>query len=674
MIALYPGAFKPPHRGHFEVVKRLLNGTHKGEVYDIEDYQDAGIKALSPEESKTQKIDKVIIFIGGAERNGLTANDAKKVWDIYKKHLPNVEVIIGDKNPMFSAKDYAKANPNDSFYAITGVRGEEDFKDLKRITTFVNRPNVVGLAVGGPDAQRATNFRKALLSGNLDTVKDFFPEELNREEINNIISMLKQHIISELMSKDLDALFDSWFDKDKIDEGSSGAPIAPTSAIKSSDRAKLVTLYNRIKNQIETPGVKVAFNQDHIRISLENEFAKGDFDFTPYMASILEYMMDQKMKILPLPEVKIKKDIKESADFFGKTAYYDPNIKEVVLYTEGRHPKDVMRSFVHEMVHHMQNLEGRLGNIGTSNTNEDQHLLEIEKEAYLTGNITFRNWEDTQKKKLNEDTKVMAEGKYNALVTYLTNKSIEAIKVALRKKLHHYKEKSFPLNSEEDYNKIKKHIATLYPILIMDIPDKLDKEFQKETDLEFDFELKVMFIKGINRIMKDGGAYKGGFGEDDEWTPAKLELEYVLDPFNFPRDFEELSFEIADVIRHELEHLTQAGDNERGKSFGKDSQFGGDFDTDDEKRLRFKIQKGVEKNGAFKYLTLPSEIDANIQGLYLSAKKRKKQFKDVVHQYLYSFTGRLDKDGDPYLTDQEVEDVKKVWALRLPSLGIKQEL
>jgi len=400
MIALYPGAFKPPHRGHFEVVKRLLNGTHKGEVYDIEDYQDAGIKALSPEESKTQKIDKVIIFIGGAERNGLTANDAKKVWDIYKKHLPNVEVIIGDKNPMFSAKDYAKANPNDSFYAITGVRGEEDFKDLKRITTFVNRPNVVGLAVGGPDTQRATNFRKALLSGNLDTVKDFFPEELNREEINNIISMLKQHIISELMSKDLDALFDSWFDKDKIDEGSSGAPIAPTSAIKSSDRAKLVTLYNRIKNQIETPGVKVAFNQDHIRISLENEFAKGDFDFTPYMASILEYMMDQKMKILPLPEVKIKKDIKESADFFGKTAYYDPNIKEVVLYTEGRHPKDVMRSFVHEMVHHMQNLEGRLGNIGTSNTNEDQHLLEIEKEAYLTGNITFRNWEDTQKKKV----------------------------------------------------------------------------------------------------------------------------------------------------------------------------------------------------------------------------------------------------------------------------------
>jgi hypothetical protein len=104
--------------------------------------------------------------------------------------------------------------------------------------------------------------------------------------------------------------------------------------------------------------------------------------------------MDQGMKITPLPEVKVKKDLVEAEDFFGKTAYYSPNEKEVVLYTQGRHPKDVMRSFVHEMIHHMQNLEGRLGKVNTSNTNEDTELLEIEKEAYLKGNITFRNWED----------------------------------------------------------------------------------------------------------------------------------------------------------------------------------------------------------------------------------------------------------------------------------------
>ena len=59
MIALYPGAFKPPHRGHFEVVKRLLKGNHGGHVYSIDNYQDVGTKALSGEEGKVEKINKV---------------------------------------------------------------------------------------------------------------------------------------------------------------------------------------------------------------------------------------------------------------------------------------------------------------------------------------------------------------------------------------------------------------------------------------------------------------------------------------------------------------------------------------------------------------------------------------------------------------------------------------
>ena len=108
-------------------------------------------------------------------------------------------------------------------------------------------------------------------------------------------------------------------------------------------------------------------------------------------------MIDEGMKVLPLPEIKIRKDEVNAADFFGKTAHYNPKSKEVVLYTEGRHPKDVMRSFTHEMIHHMQNMEGRLGSLSTTNTNEDDHLKEIEEEAYLKGNITFRNWEDNVK-------------------------------------------------------------------------------------------------------------------------------------------------------------------------------------------------------------------------------------------------------------------------------------
>ena len=396
MIALYPGAFKPPHSGHFGVVKSLLDGSHNGKIYGLSDYKDAGSAALKGEKSDIDNIEKVIIFIGGGERNGITAAESKEIWEIYAKHLGNVEIVVGHKNPMLEANQYAKDNPDTKMYAITGIRAEEDFLDLRRISTFKNRENVEGLVIASTNGGiRATNFRKSLLSGNLDDVLDFFPSELSRDEMLTIMGIVKDSIISEQMLERINVLFDDWFEP--VNEGSSGVHVAPQSVVKSEDRHKLITLYNRIRNQVETPGIKVSFHQDHIKVGLEDETYNPNFDFTPYMASLVEYMIDEGLTVQPLPEVKIRRDLAESESFFGKTAYYDPNLKEVVLYVQGRHPKDVMRSFSHEMMHHVQNLEGRLGEIGTSNTNESEHLQEIEKEAYLMGNITFRNWEDKTK-------------------------------------------------------------------------------------------------------------------------------------------------------------------------------------------------------------------------------------------------------------------------------------
>jgi hypothetical protein len=198
-----------------------------------------------------------------------------------------------------------------------------------------------------------------------------------------------------------------------LDEASAGTPISPAAVIKSEDRSKLEHLYNKLQKIVDLHQFGIEFKQDSIvirNVSLANkvydytpyqhqinEQDQTRFDYTPYIASILEYMIDQGMNVAPLPEVRIRYDEQEAGNFFGKTAYYDPNNKEVILYAKGRLPKDVCRSFTHEMIHHIQNMEGRLGNIETTNTNEDSHLQEIEKEAYLNGNITFRNWEDSIK-------------------------------------------------------------------------------------------------------------------------------------------------------------------------------------------------------------------------------------------------------------------------------------
>ena len=106
-------------------------------------------------------------------------------------------------------------------------------------------------------------------------------------------------------------------------------------------------------------------------------------------------MVSQGMNIEPLPKLIMVDDDSENAnDILGKTAYYNPGDCSITLYTLNRHPKDVLRSYAHEIIHRMQDNEGRLNNVNTTNTNEGGELLDLEKEAYEKGNIMLRNWED----------------------------------------------------------------------------------------------------------------------------------------------------------------------------------------------------------------------------------------------------------------------------------------
>ncbi len=128
----------------------------------------------------------------------------------------------------------------------------------------------------------------------------------------------------------------------------------------------------------------------------ENASYSKDIDYKGKILDLTKHMLDKGMNIQPLPKVKfVNGDSENARDFLGKTAYYDPNTSTITLYTEGRHPKDIVRSFSHEMIHHIQNLEDRLGDISTSNTMEDDHIDKLEQEANLKGTMTFRNWTDS---------------------------------------------------------------------------------------------------------------------------------------------------------------------------------------------------------------------------------------------------------------------------------------
>lgn len=126
-------------------------------------------------------------------------------------------------------------------------------------------------------------------------------------------------------------------------------------------------------------------------------------NIVPYLLSIAEYMQNSGIKIIPYPKVIIASTTENANDPFGKTAYYDPMQKSVTLFVAGRHIKDVLRSYAHELIHHNQNLSGMIddNNINALSdpryAENDKHLLNMEKDAYLRGNIAFRFWEDSMK-------------------------------------------------------------------------------------------------------------------------------------------------------------------------------------------------------------------------------------------------------------------------------------
>jgi len=108
----------------------------------------------------------------------------------------------------------------------------------------------------------------------------------------------------------------------------------------------------------------------------------------------------EKYDIQQAPKLILRKDKENSQMTFGRTAYYQPETQTIVVYTTNRHPKDVLRSYCHEMIHHVQNERGDLKmSDSTSPTyaQDDAHLRKMEMEAYLKGNLLLRDFEDNFK-------------------------------------------------------------------------------------------------------------------------------------------------------------------------------------------------------------------------------------------------------------------------------------
>ena len=115
--------------------------------------------------------------------------------------------------------------------------------------------------------------------------------------------------------------------------------------------------------------------------------------------------MRGKLGLKTNPEIIFHEDEENAKDILGKTAHYQPDSRQITVYVTNRHPKDIMRSIAHELIHHCQNEQGEFENIGYTGpgyAQTNKHMRNMEKSAYLLGNTYFRDWSDAHKNSLME--------------------------------------------------------------------------------------------------------------------------------------------------------------------------------------------------------------------------------------------------------------------------------
>ena len=714
LIAAYGGGFKPPTKGHFEVVERALN-----------DF---------PE------IDEFIIYVGGGERDGINQTQSILIWEIYQTYLPMKVKIEPSKAPIGDIIRLGKNNLQDEVYFVIGARDgfEDDMKDIESRTKNIEEkyPNMKIKVVTTPDkGMSGTNARQAAKVSYEDFIK-FIPNELSDSE------------------------------KEEV--------------------------YNIVK-----PSIKEGLN--------ENASYGKDIDVKGKIMQLTQHMLDKGYNIEPLPTVEfVDGDSDNARDFLGKTAYYNPENQTITLFTEGRHPKDIVRSFSHEMIHHIQYLEDRLGDITTTNTQEDDNLNNIEAEANLKGTMTFRNWTDSlnegKKSKdpfgLNQYARELALGLEESLqptytmysgitgeawekiwknknfidkVTNVTNDEDFALDYSYNFKTGKYEDKyveisNIPLNafvsvrdrdyeddddfesiegldSEKKINAIKYNdlfLVNLFPYksqiktklvdnsldeaivgdkiecdncdwswdikdggddlytchkcwhdntpkklnegrydkstnqfskivfeAFKDIHDRGDKTGEFEFSVgpfdediyseQFEFDLAGVVEITDDEYSVDGGANAGFDNKGDEITPL-LSVKFKI-PKN--PDWQRVSFDIKDVVRHELEHLTQDGLNVKGGVVSDDPKLARPSkQMADDQLIRDLIDADMLPKS--QYFKLEKEVDAMLQGLYFKAKKSRRPFKDVIDDYL----------STQPLNTEEKEEILNVWRSRGKALSL----
>lgn len=394
VIGLYGGGFKPPHKGHYEILKKLLS-----------------------------KVDRAIILIGSGNRSGIPINQdqSEKIWKIYiaasgwsgrvevrKVGSPVGEIYKIIENPELQDYQYriaksAEGPEEDKKWAYF-LKNQAKFPNVKLVTI----PVVVDRDSDKLSASSLRASEEKIRKGN------WIPQGiLSTDDISKVIDIALEQIKVEILKEAIGKGLDNALVEAGLKEGFYGASSSPNAAISAENKEKLGKVYEWIKGNLANKGYNVIFNGNHIIVKIlypndvacvgnqapgnlyegEDETRKDDFDYVPYITDYIKFLKEvKKLQVEPLPEILFDKTDQSKLGILAKTGEYSPVDKVIKIYVKDRSPRDVLRSTAHELAHHVQNLQGKIKNVGGQKTSEDEPLAVLEEEAYRDGNMYFREW------------------------------------------------------------------------------------------------------------------------------------------------------------------------------------------------------------------------------------------------------------------------------------------
>lgn len=227
-IALFPGAFRPPHAAHFAAVLDLVD---------------------RPE------VDEVVIIIANRSRLlpgtslAIDAHVACQVWSIYLRDVPKVRVEIARHDAISHAFGFfERSHIGDRLLFCIGEadfgRGDDRFTALQ---TLVERTGIDASVVPAPTATltvRATEVRQSLTSAQgYATFMAALPHHLNNDERERVWSICRTGLrqMTEIVAEKLPTILDR---QDVVDLASVGRnPVDPVFRLQLEEGQALFAKY-----------------------------------------------------------------------------------------------------------------------------------------------------------------------------------------------------------------------------------------------------------------------------------------------------------------------------------------------------------------------------------------------------------------------------------------------